>query len=707
MQLGPEGEFERKRLSRLVKLQGSDAGFFLLATHSYIESWLRQKYHQWESDQSFNDLIFKFKIDLIENSKSFPKELSVLQVLRTREKTSTAVLHHFIDIDSEEAAAASYRLIQFCSLAGIEFEEQLEKLRDHLSIWSSQKQPIEGTEELTVLRKKLSDSLRHNKKILEEIDQLKTLQLEAEHYSSRIKFLESEIELLKNKKDNISFDELNIEKQNTEQKKKKAEKNILNLDSASEYLGSLSRISSYTRTRFDFERDITKLTPEQQKVLDSINLTDDFLVKGGAGTGKTLVLIKALEKALSLDEAELSFVDDKTSVRLLTFNRTLAKYDKYLAEVLEQEKDAEVISTVDKFLYDKLRLIDESYRIIYKDGYAVELAGQFNTTDFHDDVQLAHEIEDIIFAGDLSEKEYIGVKTASCGEREEIWKIRGSVIQKMKDYSSFTKNYSRKLILEYIENNPDNSSLKDIDFIFIDEVQDLAAVDLKTVKACANRAVIMAGDADQSIYQSGFTFARGGIDIRGTTKILRTNFRNTVEIHKLAESYRLKSGRADTDSMPEAFRTGPPPEMYQGVDKNELTAMMMQRVRIFIEDLSYDPENICILVPSGKDIEPLKTQLKEQGFDSHDLRNEDFSFKTRNIVRISTMHSSKGLDFPIVLMFLHKLPRTSSSQDWAAREKMTRNLIYVSMTRAMDHLNVFTIEGETEKEIKDLLLTFG
>ena len=72
------------------------------------------------------------------------------------------------------------------------------------------------------------------------------------------------------------------------------------LSSASKYLETVGSLTSYTRTRLDFERDITRLTPEQQDVLDSISLTNDFLIKGGAGTGKTLVLIKALEKAVRL-----------------------------------------------------------------------------------------------------------------------------------------------------------------------------------------------------------------------------------------------------------------------------------------------------------------------------------------------------------------------------------------------------------------------
>ena len=67
------------------------------------------------------------------------------------------------------------------------------------------------------------------------------------------------------------------------------------------------------------------------------------------------------------------------------------------------------------------------------------------------------------------------------------------------------------------------------------------------------------------------------------------------------------------------------------------------------------------------------------------------------------MHSSKGLDFPIVLLFLYKEPFTGFYYDDETRHKMTRNLIYVAMTRAMDHLNVFTLDKKNKPTIDDLV----
>ena len=152
LELSPEGSFEKRRLERLIKLQHSDTGFFLLGTHSYIESWLRQQMHLWDEGFSFSDLLFRYKISLIEDAKSFPEQLSVLQTLRSKDKTAIAVRQNFVEISKEEAAASAYRLLQFCSLAGIDQPDELAQIREILVVWEDR--GIIPDDELSALRRK-------------------------------------------------------------------------------------------------------------------------------------------------------------------------------------------------------------------------------------------------------------------------------------------------------------------------------------------------------------------------------------------------------------------------------------------------------------------------------------------------------------------------------------------------------------------------
>jgi len=65
------------------------------------------------------------------------------------------------------------------------------------------------------------------------------------------------------------------------------------------------------------------------------------------------------------------------------------------------------------------------------------------------------------------------------------------------------------------------------------------------------------------------------------------------------------------------------------------------------------------------------------------------------------MHSSKGLDFPVALLYLPSLP-TSGEYDAKASESLARNLIYVAISRAMDNLNAFVMEEAKETAVVEL-----
>ena len=130
---------------------------------------------------------------------------------------------------------------------------------------------------------------------------------------------------------------------------------------------------------------------------------------------------------------------------------------------------------------------------------------------------------------------------------------------------------------------------------------------------------------------------------------------------------------------------------------------------MFIDSLGYDPENITILAPTKTDLATIGDSLGHAGYRYANIRDEEFSFKEAATIRLSTLHSSKGLDFAVVLLYLPALPPRVDYEDRAA-EVQVRNLLYVAMTRAMDNLNVFTLEGahegQQEEPLQDLVRVF-
>ena len=155
----------------------------------------------------------------------------------------------------------------------------------------------------------------------------------------------------------------------------------------------------------------------------------------------------------------------------------------------------------------------------------------------------------------------------------------------------------------------------DIRYLFFDEVQELTPVALSMLRELTRGAMVMAGEVGQSICNYQWPFVRTDIQLRGTTRILKTNFRNTIQVHTLVESFRKLSTaslEADPDrrARPFAFREGP------------------------------DSQNLCILVPRNKDIENLKGYLEREAIEVVDISSEDFSFRTSDKIRISTLRSS-------------------------------------------------------------------
>jgi superfamily I DNA/RNA helicase len=332
------------------------------------------------------------------------------------------------------------------------------------------------------------------------------------------------------------------------------------------------------------------------------------------------------------------------------------------------------------------------------------LSREFNDTGFFDDKQLRLEIEDFLFGYNVSETEYVdemikrkGMRSKLSGiERRKVWDLKEKIEKEMNKRDTVSRAFSRVLLLR-------QEHQQSFDHIFIDESQDLYPVELQLLKRLSKSSLIMAGDTDQSIYGIGSPFKRANIGSSRSTRILKTNFRNTIPIHTLAEEFRKKSGRDfDAGITPEAFRNGPVPELYTSTETEKLYDQLVEKVKIFLDTIEYDPENLCILAPSAKFLAKIQARLEDEGISSVNIKDADFSFKSEGNIRLSPLHSSKGLDIPVVLLFIPVL-FYNRELDSDESETMVRNLIYVSMTRAMENLNVFTKAGTDDPVLGDLV----
>ncbi len=694
------------KIDRLTRLIGTDEGFYILALHSFVEYFLRYERGYGEGP-AFPELTWSFREELpAERGDTFIEGLSCLARLGSRHHVTNKVRHAFELMDAQEAAAATHLFLTFCKLAEIERTAQLHTLARNLDIWKPRTSLIQTNTVLGQMQRELERLQKKNRSLLEQRTEYE--KLKGRLVGLQGKLVAHDLEIQKTREvarhRGRRLTGLRQERNALIQERNGLHEKMREFEDLEKYLRYLGRLSLYTRTRMDYERSISELTPEQEQVVDSIKLKRDFLIKGGAGTGKSLVLIECLRRAAM--QNELDFGAGETVV-FVTFTRTPAKYNRYIAEIMGSKIPLDVISTVDRLFYLKLRELEP--QAAYNFDLLENYFDRAKTPGFFSPEELISEIENFLFAGGVSEAEYLEQMKPRTGmrrrlsreQRREVWRTRQAFVEHMESSKLYTKNYGQCKLPAYLRAHPEDRRIRNISHLFLDEVQDLTPVGLMILRELTRGAMVMAGDVDQSLYSFQSPLARAQLKLQGTTRILKTNFRNTGQLHSLSERFRRRCTKTEWDSTTcaFAFRDGPVPELYTAAGRVELQDLLLRKLVVFLQELGYEPETVCILVPRNVEIGNLTEYIESRsGYKLVNIAHEEFDFKQTGKVRISTLHSSKGLDFPVVLLYLPYLHRRAQ-YNTEQTEKLLRNLVYVAVTRAMDNLNVFACDTDSEDPV--------
>ena len=699
-------------IKRLVNLAGSDPGFYILAVHSYIEGYLKSRHSPIPfTDYGRSDFylnMMELKKHMVTRQNGYNPALSCINDLAYEHPKTNDVRHEFRNFSATDATTTTQRFLRFCQIMEIDEEAAIAELETSLSHWQDRRSRKEEIEELKKYKWEAFRHQRDNKNLLTQIEEwqqkvkeYETLRLEQESSSAQLRHLEAKDEKLSDR-----VKELRAERNRLNLALKEKEKDLEKYKSAEEYSSHLQRIVSYTRTRLDYERMILRLTPEQEQILGRISLEGDFLIRGAAGTGKTFLLLEALKKAIKGRKESLDFSSSQENpFILLSYTRTLVKYNKYISHIMGiDDMSARIedqIHTVDSFFYSLLKQVwdkDISFRLDFK---AVQnLCGEYWQEEFFTPKQAASEIEDFIYPGSITKEEYLDEMISRKGrkvplgrkQREKIWALLEDLEEKMLETGVLSKGFARKIVTENLE----RMSKGRAELFFVDEAQDLTPRELRILKALAAGGVILAGDLGQSIFTVSAPYSRSNLKIQGNSAILKTNFRSTAPIHSLAQAFR--SGEEETRES-STFREGPRPELFTANTTEELYGLLIKRVRFLKDVLHYDLDNIFILTPNSSFENKVAKKLKEENLEAVQVKDESFDFMEADKIRLSPLPSSKGLDMPVVLLFLPRLfDLHSESYEDEVNTMMKKNLLYVCMTRAMDMLGVF-MKQENEDEI--------
>ncbi len=314
---------------------------------------LRERYALTTLEIGFNDLVYRFLEECRQNDPGYIPEYPILKELKHTHIETNEVRHRFSTSEVSTAEVATLELECFCKLAGLGGEQRLASIRAYLSSWDKRISLGSLAMEYERMQHLYAYEKEHNVKLAQQVTTLTEEKQRVWKLNTLLEKNALELEKLEQgqRSSTKRIDRLRKERFETQEKIKGMQQRIQGLEKAQEYMDAIRRMTVFTRTRGSYENLMLRLTSEQASILEQIHLDGDFLIKGSAGTGKSLVLIKAMEKAMrSNSRATLA-----PKVALLTFTNTLVKFNRYMVSILSEGEERPLVSTVDAFLLERLQ----------------------------------------------------------------------------------------------------------------------------------------------------------------------------------------------------------------------------------------------------------------------------------------------------------------------------------------------------------------
>jgi len=461
---------------------------------------------------------------------------------------------------------------------------------------------------------------------------------------------------------------------------------------------------------YPWEKWTVFLHPAQRQLVER-DYAGPARVSGSAGTGKTIV---ALHRAAFLARANpdarvlLTTFSDTLSNALATKLRRLISNEPRLGERIE----VLAMNAIGQRLYEsnfgRAQLAPRrAVQDLVKEA-AEAVGGHRFSAHF-----LMSEWEQIVDAWQLDSWEAyrnvtrLGRKTRLAeNQRVVLWSIFEKVRAGLKRRNLVTQSE----LFGRLATKLSGSTHSPFDFAVVDEAQDISVAQLRFLAALGAKtpnSLFFAGDLGQRIFQQPFSWKALGVDVRGRSSTLRINYRTSHQIRMQADRL-LGPEVSDVDGNTEQRKgtislfNGPQPTVeVLGSPKEEckavggwITARTAEGVR---------PHEIGVFVRSAAELDRARAAVQSAGLALKVL--DEHVDTTSGHVSISTMHLAKGLEFRSVVVMAcddEVIPlqaRIESVADDTDLEEVyttERHLLYVSCTRARDHLLVTGVAPASE-----------
>lgn len=711
-------DFVEQNIDRLIKqCNGGDEAITFLAIYSFIEGFFREKYpndFKWEKDIKFHQII-----DLVKSrhlATSFPAESTLYDTLKKyhgeKDKNAYKNLKTFTDTNRVRHCFSNIREGTLSVIVDqfIEFARYRGFLTDEITDMNNSDSVMKSRKSIKLIPS--DDSLLYHLKndFLTQYESFLNYRKEKEILESELEQIDSQ---LIETTDEIIIHKLIREKKEKTNSLKEIETQSSKWQEYSNYMDELAISLIESRSKKKVETQIIHLSDAQKKLIkediDALTTKEghSMYIKGGPGTGKTLVLIVILFRFFS---------SQRTSV-LLTYYPTLNKYISYLFELYNDDKllnyfgisriEADALENLgttgilkfDDFLLPKIKKhlrVQNIYSIKDKISEITEI---FQTVepDHQKAAKLYEDVIENVLPNMLDEKKY-----CINPRRTEKWNKISKILEILDNSQNMLDLYAYyKFGLKDIDKIALTN--ESFDYILIDEAQDLTNAQIFAINKFVNNrgGLILAGDPSQEIRNKKITMAQLDVNIAGGARYsqeLTLNFRSSKLIQDLGNEYKQEPClhiRKNTKSV-DGITAGPPPQIFitnddESSNYKDTINQIITSVKMCVEELCIAPENICIVAFNEPELKTIQGLLLDILKIKSVLIYKDFSFKNKDDangkIRLCTLKEIKGIDCAVLLFMITDQSKQVNCGE--IKSELKANAIYTCITRAMYLLQVF------------------
>lgn len=471
------------------------------------------------------------------------------------------------------------------------------------------------------------------------------------------------------------------------------------------------------------------LDPEQE-ALARRSLKGPALIKGGPGSGKSTV---AMYRAKAL--VERSGIDDRTpSVLFTTYTNALVSVsEQLLGQLLGSLPHELKVATVDSIAVGIVRSCDgqppefataETCRAVLAEvrAQAPQAAAPTNLDAFLADAVVRELPLDYLLdefqwciegRGARTEKEYLDLDRTGRGvkltpaTRRRVWALYEGYRQELERRGSTTWGAVRLRAHELVLKGAYD---RRYDFVIVDEAQDLTPVAIRLcIELCRSpEGLFLTADAGQSIYNRGFSWnsIHDSLQLRGRTRLLKRNYRTTLQLSRAVADILRNGGTSDTETVvQDAVREGQQPIVKACKDRHSQFQWLAARIRETALQLKVSQGCTGILCPTRAIARETADTLRRVGLEASFQEGRNLRLDG-NDVKVLTMHSAKGLEFPIVALpgleeGVFPWPADAKG-DVRGDEDEQRRVFYVAASRAMRRLFISTSIGRVSSFLRGL-----